>query len=413
MNGADVTTNPLLAPWVTPYGLPPFDAIHAEHFAPAFQAAMREHREEIDAIAANVEAASFDNTIAAFDASGRRLSRIDMLFSNLCASAASPALQAVERAMAGPLAAHANAVYMHAGLFGRIDALYAARHELSLDAEQQRLLERVHLDFVRAGACLPPGKRVRYGQVMERLAELMTQFAQNVLADENDHRLVLRGEHELAGLPAFVRAAARQAARERGMDGEDMHVVTLSRSLILPFLTFSERRDLREQAWRAWTTRGEHDGPHDNRSIAREILGLRNEQARAHGHASYADYALGDSMARTQGAVASLLERVWGRAKAHASAELDDLRSLARSRGDSARIEPWDWRYHAEKLRQQRYALDDAELKPYFALDRMVQALFDCARRLFGIEFVLQPTVRAYHPDVQVYEVHESAARSC
>ncbi len=390
MTDAGPTTNPLLQRWDTPYGLPPFDAIRAEHFAPAFAQAMRAHRAEIDTIATQAQPPSFDNTIAAFDAAGRLLTRIDMLFSNLTASATSPQLQAVERDMAVPLAAHANGVYMHAALFDRIDALHAARHQLGLDAEQQRLLERVHLDFVRAGACLPADKRLRYGQVMERLATLMTRFAQNVLADENAYRLVLRSEDELAGLPPFVRAAARQAARERGVAGDDAHIITLSRSLILPFLTFSERRDLREQAWRAWTTRGEHDGPTDNRSVAREILALRNDQARAHGYTNYADYALGDSMALTQSAVNELLERVWAPARQRAHAELADLRELARSRGDTFEIEAWDWRYYAEKLRVQRYALDESQLKPYFSLDRMVDALFDCARRLFSLEFVHQ-----------------------
>ncbi len=404
------TTNPLLQRWDTPYGLPPFDAVRAEHFAPAFEAAMREHRAEIDAIAGNAQAPSFDNTIAAFDAAGRLLARIDMLFSNLTASATSPQLQAVERDMAAPLAAHANAVYMHAALFARIDALHAARDRLGLDAEQRRLLERVHLDFVRAGACLPVDKRLRYGQVMERLAALMTQFAQNVLADENAYRLVLRSDDELAGLPPFVRAAARQAARERGVTGDDAHVITLSRSLILPFLTFSERRDLREQAWRAWTTRGEHDGPTDNRPLAREILALRNDQARAHGCTNYADYALGDSMALTQAAVMGLLERVWTPAMQRVEVELEELSTLARSLGERVDIEAWDWRYYAEKLRVQRYALDESQLKPYFPLERMIDALFDCARRLFGLEFVHRPEVGAYHPDVRVYEVRDVGA---
>jgi len=401
-------TNLLLAPWDTSYGLPPFDAIRPTHFEPAFEAAMRAHRAELDAIAANPEPPGFDNTIAAFDASGRLFARIDMLFANLAASATSPELQAVERAMAAPLAAHANAIYMHAALFARIDAVHAARREFTLDAQQLRLVERVHLDFVRAGACLPSDKRLRYGKVMEQLAELTTQFAQNVLADENGYSLVLRTEEELAGLPAFVRAAARQAARERGIDG-DAHVITLSRSSILPFLTFSERRDLREQAWRAWTTRGEHDGAHDNRPIAREILALRNDQARAHGYSNYADYALGDSMALTQDAVMGLLEKVWAPAKARAQSELDELCTLAHARGDNPAIEAWDWRYYAEKLRQQRYQLDEAQLKPYFPLERMVQALFDCALRLFGVDFVEQPQIGAYHPDVKVYEVRAAA----
>jgi len=264
------TSNPLLTNWDTPHGLPPFDAIRAEHFKPAFDAAFAEHRAELDAIAANPAPADFDNTLAAFDRAGRLLARLDGLFYNLTASETSPALQAVERELAGPVAAHSSAIYMHATLFKRIDDLHERRQSLALNPEQLRLLERVHLDFVRAGAKLDAKSQARYKQVMERLAELSTTFAQNVLADESSYRLVLRTEDELAGLPDFVRAAARQAAAERGI--ADAHVITLSRSHIVPFLTFSSRRDLREQAYKAWTSRGEHAGTHDNRPIAREIL---------------------------------------------------------------------------------------------------------------------------------------------
>jgi peptidyl-dipeptidase Dcp len=398
------TSNPLLQPWDTPYGLPPFAEVRPEHFKPAFDAALKAHRADIEAIATNPEPASFDNTVAALDRGGRLLARVEALFYNLTSSETSPALQAVEREMAAPLAAHNNTVYMHAGLFRRIAALHAQSDSLSLTPEQRRLLERFHLDFVRAGAQLAPAAQARYAQVTERLAELTTRFSQNVLADESGYRLVLRSEDELAGLPDFVRAAARQAAVERGI--HDGHVITLSRSHIVPFLTFSERRDLREQAWRAWTTRGEHDGEHDNRPVAREILTLRNEQARLHGHASYADYALADTMAGTASAVNGLLMQVWERAKDAAAQERAALQAMRLSHGNAqGEIEAWDWRYLAEKVRQARYDLDEAELKPYFPLDRMVEAVFDCAQRLFGVRFVEQPAVKAYHPDVKVYEV--------
>ena len=401
--------NPLLAPWDGPHGLPPFDAVRPQHFRPAFEAAFREQRAEIDAIAARPGPPGFDDTIAAFDASGRLLARVGLLFDNLNSSASTPELQSVEREMAALLAAHEHALHMHAGLFARIDAVHAARERLGLDAEQRRLVERLHLEFVRAGARLGAAERERYGAVMQRLAELTTRFAQNVLADENAYQLVLRGEAELAGLPGFVRAAARQAALERGVAGDDAHAITLSRSLIVPFLTFSSRRDLREQAWRAWTTRGEHAGEHDNRAVAREILQLRNEQARAHGHDNYADYALADTMALTQRAARGLLERAWLPARRRALEELRDLQALARSHGETEPIEPWDWRYHAEKLRLARFDLDEAEIKPYFALGRMVEAAFDCAQRLFGLRFVARPELRAYHPEVQVYEVRNDA----
>lgn len=397
------TSNPLLAEWKTPYGLPPFAEIRPEHFKPAFDTALRAHLDEIDAIAANPQAPSFENTVAAFDRSGRDYVRLEAAFYNLASSETSPALQAVERELAAPLAAHGNAIYMHEGLFKRIDALHERRDSLGLTPEQRRLLERFHLDFVRAGAKLAPAAQARYAQVTERLAELHTRFAQNVLADESGYRLVLRTEEELAGLPGFVRAAARQAAAERGID--DAHVITLSRSHIVPFLTFSQRRDLREQAYKAWTTRGEHAGEHDNRPVAREILTLRNEQARLHGYTNYADYALADTMAGRASAVQELLDKVWVRAKVALERERDALKAMVASRGERMEIEAWDWRYVAEKVRQVRYELDEAAIKPYFPLDRMVEAVFDCAERLFGIRFVEKPEVKAYHPDVKVYEV--------
>ena len=398
--------NPLLGDWKTPYGLPPFDAVRPEHFVPAFEQAFADHFSEIERIAADAAAPDFDNTIAAFDRSGRLLTRIALLFFNLASSETSPALQAVEREIAPRMAAHESAISLHAGLFGRIAAVHAAREATGLQPEQRRLVERIHLNFVREGAQLAPADKQRYAQIMERLATLTTSFGQNVLADESAFRLELRGEADLAGLPDFVRVAAHEAALARGVQADG--VVTLSRSLIVPFLTFSARRDLREQAWRAWTTRGEHDGEHDNRPLVREILALRNEQARLHGYASFADYALADTMAGTQAAVQRLLTQVWGPANARAADERQALRGLMLSRGETHALEAWDWRFLAEKVRQARYDLDETQLKPYFPLDRMVEAAFDCAHRLFGLRFVPQPDVRAYHPDVKVYEVRSA-----
>ncbi len=402
--------NPLLAPWDAPYGLPPFAEIRAEHFAPAFEAAWRAHRDELDRIAADPRPPDFDNTVAAFDASGERLAAICELLDTLGSSHSSEALRAVERDLAGPIAAHDSAVSLHRGLFARIDAVHAQREALGLDAEQRRLVERIHLDFVRAGARLPEAQRARYAAIVARLAELQTSFAQNVLADEEGFRLALHGEAELAGLPDFVRDAARQAAIEAGPDAAaadpGLHLVTLSYSLVVPFLAFSARRDLREQAWRAWTSRGEHDGPHDNRPVAREILALRRELARHHAYDSYADYALADTMAGDARAVRSLLEQVWTPARRRAAQEEAALSALARELGEPETIEPWDWRYLAEKLRQRRYAIDESAIKPYFSLERIVEAAFDCAARLFGLRFVPLPQAAGYHPDVHIYEVH-------
>ena len=297
---------------------------------------------------------------------------------------------------------------MDAALFARIDALHGARERLNLSAEQRRLLERVHLDFVRSGARLVGAARQRYALVMQRLAELTTTFAQNVLHDEASYMLSLHGEAELDGLPDFLRAAARQAASERGQSG---HAITLARSLIVPFLTFSRRRDLREQAWRAWVSRGENGGAHDNRAVAREILALRREQAALHGHASYADYALADTMAREQPRVWALLDEVWAKAVPALERERDLLLAARDAQGVRDAIEPWDWRYWAEQVRRQHYALDEAELKSYFPLPRMVQAAFDCAQRLFGLRFTPRTDVTTYHADVSAYEVADANGR--
>ncbi len=398
--------NPLLPTWSAPFGLPPFAALQPEHFEPALREGMRTQREELQAIAMQAAAPTFDNTLAAFDRTGGLLQRVSAVFYNLTSSATSAALQAVQRTMAAPMAAHGSAVYMDQALFARVDALHARRAELGLAPEALRLLERVHLDFVRSGARMAPAERTRYAQVMEQLAALTTQFAQNVLHDESAWQLVLAGDDDLAGLPDFVRASAQQAASERGLPG---HVITLSRSLVVPFLTFSQRRDLRETAWRAWVGRGEHPGDHDNREVARQILRLRNEQARLHGHACYADYALTDTMAGTHTAVQGLLGDVWPRALAAVERERQALQEVMQTEGVQASIEPWDWRYWAEKVRRQRYALDDAEIKPYFQLERMVGAAFDCASRLFGLSFTPRDDVPVYHPDVKAYEVRDAA----
>jgi peptidyl-dipeptidase Dcp len=394
--------NPLLARWQTPHELPPFGDIEPAHFAAAFEVAMREHRDEIDAITQQPDVPTFDNTVARLDASGRLFNRVEAVFYNLCASETSPALQVVQRDMAQPLAAHGNAIYLNPRLFARLDALHSKRQDLGLPPQGLRLLERLHSDFVRAGARLVGAQRDRYAAANETLASLMTRFGQNVLADEGAFRLTLAHEADMAGLPDFVRDAARQAAAERGLDGA---VITLSRSLVVPFLSFSERRDLREAAWRAWTSRGEHAGETDNRDIVREILELRAEQAALLGYGSYADYALDNTMAGTQAAVMKLLDDVWARAVPAVERERSELQALMRQRGVDGAIEPWDWRYWAEQVRQRQYAIDDAEVKPYFPLERMVAAAFDCAQRLFGVRMVERADLPVYHQDVKAYEV--------
>jgi peptidyl-dipeptidase Dcp len=402
----NMNTNPLLQTWTAPHGLPPFESIHAVHIEPALRQAMAQHREELAAIAALGAAPTFDNTVAAMDRSGRLLSRVAATFYCLAASATNPELQAVQRNVAGPLAAHESAVYQDAALFGRIKLLFEKRQTLGLSSEQLRLLERTHLDFVRAGADLEPQPRERYAQVMQQLAELNTRFAQNVLHDESDWALPLLTEADLAGLPPDLRNATAQAAADRGQSG---HVVTLARSLVVPFLTHSTRADLRQTAWRAWTSRGEHAGEHDNREGVRSVLRLRREQAALLGHACYADHALADTMAGSRDAVQGLLGQVWPKALQAVARERVQLQQVMSAAGvHQQHIEPWDWRFWAERVKRERYAVDDSEVKPYFALDGVVRAAFDCAQRLFGLRFEHRADLPVYHPDVRAYEVKDA-----
>ena len=406
MDCLTVAVNPLLQEWIAPYGLPPFSELRAEHFVPAFDEALPAHLAEIHAIASNPESASFDNTMKTFDASGRLAVRLANLLSNLVLSETSPELQAVERAMAPRQAAHENAIYMNAALFQRIDSLYEVRATLALDAEQLRLLERVHLDFVRCGAKLPAASRARYAEVTQELASLFAQFGQNVLADEAAFALELKGDADLAGLPPFLLATTGAAAEERGLHGS--HVVTLSPSVAEPFLTFSSRRDLRKLVWTARIARGAHAGPHDNRPVVARIVALRQEQAELLGYQTYADYQLADRMAPDIAAVSKLLTQAWEPAKTKADIDRKQLIDMALALGEPTKLAAWDWLYLSEKVRQQRYDLDDALIKPYFSLDNMINAMFDCANRLFGIKFVEQIGHLLHHPEARLWEVRSA-----
>ncbi|GAB0118493.1 M3 family metallopeptidase [Acidisoma sp. 7E03] len=397
--------NPLLQPWTTPFGVPPFDLIRPEHFPAAFAAAMEEHLGEIAAIAADPAAPTFANTVEALERAGRALGRVSAVFHNLASSLGGEALEALDRDLAPKLAEHGMRIALDPALFARIDRLHAERAHLDLDEDQQRLLERLHLNLVRSGAALGPADKARMTEISARLAVLHTAFGQNVLHDEKSWVLPLE-EADLAGLPGFVRASMAEAAAERGLGG---FAVTLSRSVIEPFLTFSARRDLRRIAYEAWIARGTHAGAHDNRPLIPEILALRAERARLLGYDSFAAFRLADSMAGSPAAAEALLAEVWEPAKRRADAERARLQEAARAEGVNDAIEAWDWRYYAEKVRQADYALDEAELKPYFVLDQIQDAVFDTATKLFGLHFVPRPDLPVYHPEVRAYEVRDAA----
>jgi peptidyl-dipeptidase Dcp len=397
--------NPLLAAWSGPFGLPPLPTIKPEHFRPAFDAALARHRAELDAIAANPQPPSFDNTIVALEKGGRDLERVANVFFVLAGADTGDAIEAVEREISPLLARHSNAMYLNRALYARIADLYARRETLGLDAEQARVLDRYHTRFVRAGGALDKPAQDRLATINERLASLGTQFGQNVLADEKSYALILE-EGDLAGLPDFARDAARAAAEERRAPGK--YAITLARSSCESFLQFSSRRDLREKIFQAWIKRGENGGATDNRALIAEMVALRAERAKLLGFATYADYRLDDQMAKTPQAARKLLDEVWGRARAKAAAERDALQKMIAQEGGNFALAPWDWRYYAEKLRKARYDLDEAEIKPYFQLDKMVQAAFETAHRLFGLNF--KPvSVPLYHPDARAFEVTDAS----
>ncbi|MGR3541424.1 MAG: M3 family metallopeptidase [Hasllibacter sp.] len=394
-------TNPLLADWDTPFGIPPFGRISDEDWAPAVDAALAEARERIAAIADDPAAPDFANTIGALERSEALLSRVLGPFYNLNGADTNPARQALAREFAPKLAAHSNEVAMNRPLFERIDALWSRRDGMDLTPEQARVLMLTRRGFVRQGALLEGAARERLGAIKVRLSELGTRFTQNLLADEAAWSMPL-AEGDMEGLPDFVREAARAAGTERGADGP---VLTLSRSLVVPFLQFSPRRDLREVAWRAWTARGANGGETDNRAIAAEILALRRERAALLGHDSFAAFKLEIEMAGTPEAVRDLLTTVWEPAKARALEDQAALEAMAREDGVNGPLEPWDWRFYSERRRKALHDLDEAEIKPFLALDAMIGAAFETATRLFGLEFRELPDAPRWHPDVRVWEV--------
>jgi peptidyl-dipeptidase Dcp len=398
-------TNPILSDWTRPFKIAPFDTISDDDFAPALEQALAEHRAEIDAIAANPDVPSFANTVEALEAAGAALDKVLSVFFTVAGADSNPAREALQRDFSPRLAAHYSEISANKALFRRLADLWARRDDLDLTEEQARVLMLTHRGFVRSGAALDGAEEARMKEIKSRLATLGTRFTQNLLADERNWHLEL-GEADLAGLPAFVIDAAREAGREKGLTGP---AVTLLRSLIVPFLQFSPRRDLRETAYRAWAARGANGGETDNRAIAGETLALRQQRAALLGYDSFAAYKLETEMAREPAQVRDLLMAVWGPAKAQAEADAEVLTAMMQADGINGPLEPWDWRYYAEKRRKAEHNLDEAALKPYLQLDRMIEAAFSCATRLFGLEFA-PLDIPLYHPDCRAWEVTRDGA---
>lgn len=398
-------TYPALTQWDGPHGLPRFDAVKDEDFAGAFDAALAAHEAEIDAIANDTAEPAFANTIIALEIAGDELSRVSALFWNRAGAHTNPDIQALEREIAPKMSRHYSKISMNKALFARVDALWEKRDTLGLTGEELRVLERHWKGFVRSGAKLHDDAQQRLAAINEELAGLGAKFGQNVLADEKGWKLLLSTDDELAGIPDFLRDAMAGAAREHGEDGK--FAVTLSRSIIEPFLTFSERRDLREQAFKAWVARGENGGDSDNRETVKRTLELRDEKAKLLGYANFAAYKLDNTMAKTPDAVNGLLMQVWEKAVVRAGEEEAELAELITQEGKNHDVMPWDWRHYAEKLRSQKFNFSEAELKPYLQLEKILEACFDVATRLFGIRAIEMKDATAYHADVRTFEIRD------
>jgi peptidyl-dipeptidase Dcp len=398
--------NPLLAPWVGPAGgVPPFDKVRVADFRPALEAAMAENLAEIDKITANSAAPTFDNTIAALERSGHTYKRVSTIYSVWSSTMSTDDFQTVEREMQPKLAAFADKIHQNVPLFARIQAVYGSMRDLT--PIQRRLVWYYFTNFVRAGAKLDGPAKTRVAQINERLATLFANFSQNLLADEADHALYLKSERDLAGLPEPLRAAARSAAVARGHNAE--WVILNTRSSMDPFLTYADRRDLREKVWRTYYNRGDNGDVHDNKKIITEILRLRAERAKLLGFATHAHWRVADSMAKTPEAAMNLMTQVWPAAVSREHEEVADMQAIADREHAGIKIAGWDYRYFAEKVRKAKYDLDMNEVKPYLQLEKLREGMFWAAGQLYGFSFTQVSGLPIANPDVRVWEVKNAA----
>jgi peptidyl-dipeptidase Dcp len=397
--------NPLLTAWTAPFGLPPFGEIRPEHFRPAFDAAMAAHRAEVEAIAANPEAPTFANTVAALGMSGERLASVQAVFGTLVSAQSTGEIQAIQREMAPRLTRHRDDTMLDDRLFRRVNLIRESPAAQALEPDQTVLLERTWKGFVRSGAGLDPARKERLKALNGELASLGVKFGDNLLAATNGWRLVLDRESQLAGLPPGQVAAMAEAAGKAGLPGN--WVVTLHAPSLWPFLKYADDRELRRRVFEAYTSRCDQGGPTDNKAVVSRTAALRVEKARLLGYPTWADYVLDDQMAGTPAAAYGLVTQLWGPAKGAAAREAQALEAAIRADGKSHPLEPWDWFYYTEKVRKSRYDLDESELRAYFPIDRVRDGAFGVATRLYGITFTELREVPRWDPEVRAFEVKD------
>lgn len=398
--------NPFFEEWTTPFGMPPFDRITAEHYRPAFETGIAERKKEVEAIASNPAAPTFANTVEALENGGLALAKVSDVFFTLTGAETNDALQAINKEIAPKLSALRDDVLLNEKLFARVNAIWQAREKLTLTVEQKKLLEETWKDFVRGGANLGPEQKKRFREINQELSVLGLKFADNLLKETNGFRLVIDRKEDLAGLPPAVVSAAADAAKGAKLEGK--WVFTPQAPSIFPFLTFAENRDLRKRILDGYTSRADHGDVLDNKATLSRIAALRSERARLLGYKTHADFVLEENMAKTPAGVYGLLNRIWPAALGLAKKEADDLRAAIKADGKAHALEASDWRYYAEKVRKARFDLDDQALRPYFPLDRVREGAFYAAGRLYGLTFTERTDVPKYHPEVRVYEVKDA-----
>jgi len=395
--------NPLLSEWTGPYGgIPPFDQVKVEYFKPALEAAMAENLSEIDQIANNSAAPSFDNTIVAMEKAGQTLDRVGTVYNVWQSTMSSPDFQAVQREMAPKLAAFSDKITQNEKLFKRIEAVYNSPDKKKLTPEQQRLVWLDYTNFVRAGAKLDAKSKARLTEINQQLATLFTKFSNNVLFEEDNEFVQIKSESDLAGLPQSVRDAAAAAATAKKQEG---WLIINTRSSVEPFLTFSDRRDLREKVWRMFIMRGDNGDEHDNNTTITQILQLRAERAKLLGYQTHAHWRVENQMAKTPERAMDLMMAVWKPAVQRVHEEVADMQALVAKEGSTFQIAPWDYRYYMERVRNAKYDLDQNEVKPYLQLDKLREAIHWVAGELFNFKFTPAPNVPVAHPDIKVWEV--------
>ncbi len=402
-------TNPFFGEYNTPYDIPPFEKIEAKHYMPAFEEGIKQQTAEIQAIIDNPEASTFENTIVALDLCGDLLDRVQLVFFSVLEAASNDELRVIAEQISPILSAHSDNMYLNEALFARVKEVYDNRENAGLNRAQTRLLEKYYNSFVRAGALLTPEEKEQLRAINSELSTLSIQYSNNVLAENNAFELVIENEADLAGLPAGVVAAAAEEAAAAGKEGK--WLFTLSAPSRIPFLQYADNRDLREKLYTAYIMRGDNDNENDNKEIVKRSLELRLQKAKLLGFNTYADFALDDRMAKTTTAVNDLMNNIWKYAVPRAQEEIVDMQAIINREGENFKLAPWDWWYYAEKVRQEKYALNEDELKPYFVIDNVLNGAFMVAEKLFGVTFKELKDVPTYHPEARAYEVFDAEGK--